>query len=134
MFIMLNPSTADALKDDPTIRRCIAYAQGWGYGMLEVVNLFAWRATFPRELALAPDPVGPENDEYLRHALVISDVAICAWGRHGGERAEKVKLLGEQYPLHVLGFNKDGSPVHPLYQKRGLQPVAWPQGHSTKGL
>src|SRR5690348_16099160 len=82
VFIMLNPSTADASVDDPTIRRCINFAQGWGYGMLEVVNLFAWRATFPKELALAPDPVGPHNGEYLTRAITIGDITVCAWGRH----------------------------------------------------
>ncbi len=64
-FVMLNPSTADAAKDDPTIRRCASFARSWGYGSLEVVNLFAYRASEPKRLRQTPDPIGPANDDYL---------------------------------------------------------------------
>src|SRR5581483_9586135 len=81
-FIMLNPSTADAETDDPTIRRCLGFAKAWGYGTLVVTNLFAYRATDPAELAKAGDPVGPDNDTRLWSEAQLSDLVVCAWGNH----------------------------------------------------
>lgn len=127
VFIMLNPSTADAEKDDPTIRRCIAYAKAWGYGGLVVVNLFAFRATHP-DFLLMQHPgeiVGPENDEHIREACVTSQVEVAAWGTRGAllDRDEKVRKLIPD--LKVLRLTKEGYPSHPLYLPKNLTPVEW---------
>lgn len=82
-FVLLNPSTADGRRDDPTIRRCIGFAREWGFGGLEVVNLFACRSTHPGGLRSAQDPVGPENDRFLAAAWDRADRVIVAWGNHG---------------------------------------------------
>lgn len=126
IFLMLNPSTADAEIDDPTIRRCRAFARQWGCAGLVVVNLYAFRSVSPKAMASAPDPVGPLNDSYLRGACENQDV-VCAWGRHGRpERiAEVIELLKSvRARTFCLGVNQDGSPKHPLYLKSGsaLQP------------
>ena len=78
-WIMLNPSTADATQDDPTIRRCIRFSQSWGYGSLIVVNLFAHRATSPKDLFQAESPVGPNNDRYIRYTWALCGSLIAAW-------------------------------------------------------
>ncbi len=120
-FIMLNPSTAGAAIDDPTIRRCIAYARAWGYGVLYVGNLFAYRATDPRALYGANDPIGPENDAYLVAIARRCDLIVCAWGVHGalGDRGAAVlALLGAIAPVYCFGCTKDGHPRHPLYLRR----------------
>ena len=122
VFVMLNPSTADARKDDPTIRRCIGFARKWGYGSLEVVNIFALRATFPNMLLGALDPVGPRNDRYLLEAVNRADLIVVAWGELCGngkftDRGHHVrKLLAGQFML-CLGETKFGQPKHPLYLK-----------------
>lgn len=117
LFIMLNPSTADAAQDDPTIRRCIGFARRWGFGGVEVVNLFAWRATLPRELAKARDPVGPHNDRAISLAVARSRAVIAAWGVHGalGDRDAQVAQLLAATRLRCLGLTRDGAPRHPLY-------------------
>ena len=91
-FVMFNPSTADGLVDDPTIRRCIGFAQRWGYGGLDVVNLFAWRCPFPAFVRLADEPVGPCNDLQLREAVTHKDtrLVVVAWGCGGGDFPERV--------------------------------------------
>jgi hypothetical protein len=122
-FIMLNPSTADATTDDPTIRRCIGYAEDWGYGTLVVGNLFALRSTDPGELSDHSDPVGPDNDEHL---LAICDEAkqiIAAWGTHGSlrDRGRTVAHLLDA-DLYALDTTQDGQPTHPLYQPADRDP------------
>ena len=83
-FIMLNPSTADAQEDDPTIRRCIGFAKAWGYGGIVVTNLFAYRATNPKELKKVDKPFGEHNHLYqLEAAVISSELTVCAWGAHG---------------------------------------------------
>src|SRR5689334_19453129 len=84
-FVMLNPSTADATNDDPTIRRCIGFAREWGCGRLVVLNLFAFRATDPADLKRAIDPVGPENRDWFERTLrpPHDGPLVCAWGVHG---------------------------------------------------
>lgn len=116
-FVGLNPSTANELIDDPTIRRCISFAKAWGYGEFHMLNLFAFVASDPRTLCWPnPDPVGPENDEYLKalHPEIV--IAWGSWGKlHVGieSRANTVKrMLVDPY---CLGVNKDGEPKHPLY-------------------
>ena len=118
-FIMLNPSTAGATEDDPTIRRCIGFAERWGFGRLWVVNLFAFRATDPAEQKKADDPVGPDNIFDIAAGGAFSGKVIAAWGVHGDlhGQAERVKFglsLGLK-PIHCLGTTKDGHPKHPLY-------------------
>ena len=124
VFIMLNPSTADQVKDDPTIRKCVGFAQIWGCTSLTVINLFAYRATKPKELITAEDPVGPDNIHYVRDVLADSrlGVVVAAWGNHRASMIPAVSLIKDtikdHWPINglkCLGFNKDGSPKHPLY-------------------
>jgi hypothetical protein len=126
VFIMLNPSTADADEDDPTIRRCMNYARGWGYGGIKVVNLFAYRATNPTELKIVSDPIGPLNNQYIFDTVNNSDIVIAAWGTHGNlhNRDKKIIRIFED-KLQYLGLTKDGHPKHPLYLKADLKPVKW---------
>lgn len=129
-FVMLNPSTADADQDDPTIRRCIAFARAWGCGSLRVVNLYAWRATKPAELWTAADPVGPENDEYLegaaRFAVTFRFPLIAAWGANARpDRIDAVRKLPGMERLEVLALTRGGHPRHPLYLRGDLMPQPW---------
>lgn len=115
-FVMLNPSTADASNDDPTIRRCIGFAKREGCGGLTVVNLFAFRATKPTALLSATDPVGPDVDRHIDAVLRETDgPVIAAWGAwNKGTRAKIVRaMMGDR--AKCLGHTKDGSPRHPLY-------------------
>ena len=118
-WIMLNPSTADADQDDPTIRKCIGFAKRWGCGGIHVVNLFAFRATDPSALDAADDPVGPRNDANLMDVFVRCERVVAAWGT-GGSRFGRgrhlmrlVEACGQK--LDALRLTKDGHPGHPLY-------------------
>ncbi|WP_374423767.1 DUF1643 domain-containing protein [Paracoccus sp. (in: a-proteobacteria)] len=128
-FVMLNPSTADHRRNDPTIARCESRAADLGATAYRIVNLFALRATYPQELRLAADPVGPENDAAIRRAARWADLVICAWGMHGamGDRAAVVErmLRGCGLRLYHLGLTKSGAPRHPLYLKRSLKLNLW---------
>lgn len=120
LFIMLNPSTADAEFDDPTIRRCIGFATREGCGSLTVVNLYGFRATNPDDLWRADDPVGPENDNFLRASLAVATEygwpVIAAWGAHGKpHRVYKVKQMHGMARAQCLAHTKTGAPGHPLY-------------------
>jgi len=123
-FVMLNPSTADDVSNDPTVTRCETFSRGWGYGSLEVVNLFACRATDPRELRKVPDPIGPENDAYIELAAKRAAMVIVAWGTHGSlyHRDRDVKMLLRGFTLYCLGTTKHGHPKHPLYLKGSAVP------------
>ncbi len=125
MFVGLNPSTADETEDDPTIRRCTAFAKAWGYAGLCMTNLFAYRATAPRDMMRASDPVGPQNDEILCSRAEEARVVVAAWGVHGtyGSRHEAVRAMLPK--LHYLRLTKGGHPGHPLYLPKTLMPVAW---------
>ncbi|GAB4455936.1 MAG: DUF1643 domain-containing protein [Armatimonadaceae bacterium] len=114
-FVMLNPSTADAEHDDPTIRRCIGFSQRWGYGSLEVVNLFAYRATLPANLFAAPDPIGPENDRFLCQAVAQAHRVVAAWGVHGARSNRAASVLPLLGTVYCLGCTQSGEPRHPLY-------------------
>lgn len=127
-FLMLNPSTADATVDDPTIRRCIRYARDWGYGGLVVTNLYALRATDPRDLWKHPAPIGPENDHHVIREAHDARLIVCAWGEHGAKngRAENVLWqldLEAITAMRCLKQNRSGQPVHPLYQPASALPV-----------
>jgi hypothetical protein len=122
MFVGLNPSTADGTKDDPTIRRCIAFAQDWGYSGPCMTNLFAFRAIKPRMMMNAADPVGSENDDWLRYAARQASLIVAAWGVHG-TFANRQAIVCKMLPhLHYLRLTKDGYPGHPLYLPKTLQP------------
>lgn len=125
-FVGLNPSTADETRDDPTIRRCIGFARSWGFARLDVVNLYAFRATRPRDLWLADDPVGPENDDVLARALADADLVVAAWGIGARrERLADVAGLLAQRTLHALGVTKAGAPRHPLYVPADVRPSVY---------
>jgi hypothetical protein len=123
LYVMLNPSTADAEIDDATIRSCIRLAKWLDYGSCEVVNLFAFRATDPKDLAIAVDPVGPNNDASIERAIQRCDMIICAWGAHemANRRAPDVSNTLRSYrpAIFCLGKTKSGAPKHPLYIKSG---------------
>jgi hypothetical protein len=119
-FILLNPSTADAEQNDPTIRRCMGFARRWGCGQLTVLNLFAFRATFPADLKQAADPVGRENQEWLGRCLAeFNGPVVCGWGVHGSDLGQDfiVLRLLDQFGIKplALGLTKQGHPKHPLY-------------------
>lgn len=122
-IIMLNPSTADAEIDDPTIRRCMAFARREGYGGIFVVNLYALRATDPKALATASDPIGPANAHWLSQAIshAAGGDVLCAWGAHGGDAGRRVAQLCGGVGK-CLGKTKEGHPRHPLYV-RSDQPL-----------
>jgi hypothetical protein len=131
VFVMLNPSTADGIEDDPTIRRCVAFAKAWGYDRLEVLNLFAFRATEPRELLAlnhGDDPVGVGNsrafDQVLNWNYPVG-IVICAWGVHGAHLGQDETALGwmRDRERFSLGLTKDGHPKHPLYLPADAQPA-----------
>lgn len=125
-FIMLNPSTADAENDDPTIRRCIGFARSWNCGTLVVVNLFAYRATKPGIMKMTADPVGPDNDRHIRiaaqQAREFGGPVVCAWGTHGSLQQRDHHVLAMLQQLGVepqsLERTSEGFPKHPLYCRR----------------
>lgn len=124
MFVGLNPSTADETKDDATIRRCIGFAKAWGYSALCMTNLFAFRATKPKDMKAAADPVGPDNDKHLGRLAQRAGVVVAAWGADGTYRGRNTEVLAMlDQTLHCLSLTKDGHPGHPLYLKKTLVPV-----------
>lgn len=118
-WIMLNPSTADGIDDDPTIRRCVGFARAWGCGGIAVVNLFAYRATNPKELYSVADPVGPMNDSFITRAAIGAKIVVAAWGTHGAFQNRGMKVANNlnsiRGDVQCLGVTKDGHPRHPLY-------------------
>ncbi len=121
VWVMLNPSTANATEDDPTIRRCMGFAKAFGCGGIRVANLFAFRATSPKDLKAARDPIGLMNNIYLSE-ICKNNTVICAWGAHGGylKRDEEAMgfmgLAGARF-VRLGDTTKDGHPRHPLYVK-----------------
>ena len=128
-FLMLNPSTADEVKLDPTCARARDYAERWGYGTLIVTNIFAFRNTNPNAMKAAKDPVGPGNDAAILKAASQSAIVVCAWGNHGqflGRSKEILKKLkAKNIGLHTLRLNGNGEPAHPLYLPGKLTPTSW---------
>lgn len=128
LFVMLNPSTADATEDDPTIRRCRAFATLWGFGRIAVANVFAYRATDPRELGRCDDPVGPENDNWICQLANESAWSVAAWGSSYVDpvrMAEVCFMLDHNTPFVCLGTTKEGHPRHPLYVPGDTAPVPY---------
>lgn len=128
LWIMLNPSTADAMDDDPTVRRCRGFTRAWGYSGLVVVNLYAYRATNPHELIRADDPIGPANkraiEGWLRHDRV--DLAVAAWGARWADLGiPRLNVEGMGRDLWCLGRTKGGHPRHPLYLHRDCRPTRY---------
>jgi hypothetical protein len=128
-WIMLNPSTADADTDDPTLRRILAFSRGWGFGALRVVNLYAYRATEPADLWRAADPVGPDNDRHIAAAVSCVEV-VAAWGANARpDRIAAVLALIARAPgagrVHALAVTKSGQPRHPLYLAGSLEMQRW---------
>ncbi len=125
MFIGLNPSTADEVKNDPTVTRCINYAKRWGYNGMIMSNIFAFRATDPKVMKAAQDPVGPENDKWLLKLANEANLIVAVWGNHGDfmKRGKAVMSLFEESELHCLAVNKTGHPKHPLYCNNSLKAV-----------
>jgi hypothetical protein len=130
LFVMLNPSTATELQNDPTVERCERRARALGYGAFRVTNIFGFRATDPRVMRAEPDPVGPGNDAAIVESALWADTIVCAWGTHGahlgrGNAVERL-LRTTGRPLHHLGLSKEGHPKHPLYIGYDRQPELWP--------
>ena len=129
LFIMLNPSTATEVQNDPTVERCERRARALGYGGFRVTNIFAWRDTDPRAMRAAPDPVGPGNDAALIEGCSWADAIIAAWGTHGEHlsRGTEVEALlrATGRPVHHLGLTQKGHPKHPLYIPYAQQPEPW---------
>ena len=120
-FIGLNPSTADADVDDPTIRKCVTLSKNLGFGSLYMLNLFAFRATKPEDMFAADDPIGKWNDEWIRIVTKECEKVIVCWGNYGATNQrdlEVLRLLEENNTeYYAFGINKNGTPKHPLYLK-----------------
>ena len=120
-WLMLNPSTADEVKNDPTVERCERRARMWNYGGSVVLNIFAYRATDPKDMRARKDPVGPDNDKWIRELAAMSNkvTVIGGWGEHGkhGERGQAIRDIfkAENGRLQALKINASGHPAHPLY-------------------
>jgi hypothetical protein len=129
VFVMLNPSVASDKRDDPTLCRCIGFAQAWGFRRLEVVNLFSLVTPGPRVLRAAADPVGPKNDAWLKRTVRSADRVVCAWGCHGDflDRARTVRTLLSRQGCRLmhLGLTREGHPKHPLYLPAATEPDPW---------
>ena len=122
--VLLNPSRADEVRDDPTTTFCMRRAAEWGYGSYEAVNLFALVDTDPRALRRAVDPVGPKNDAAIRMAVARADAILVAWGGHGRHagRADTVLAMLRKHELLCFGRNRDGSPRFPRALPRTIKP------------
>lgn len=126
-IVMLNPSIADETQNDPTIRRCIEFARSWGYGSVEIVNLFAYRTPYPKELSNATEPIGTENDRYIIQASNRSSKLVFAWGNCGDlrDRARQVCNLLAGVEGYCLGLTRTSQPRHPLYLAKDTQLVPY---------
>ena len=131
-YLMLNPSSADEIENDPTVERCERRAVKMGYSGLVVTNLFALRATDPKQMKAHAEPVGPENDAAILAAAREARLVLCAWGNHGGHRgraaAVRALLAREGVELWCLRVTKKGEPEHPLFVAYQLRPKLWRGG------
>jgi hypothetical protein len=129
LFVMLNPSTATEIQNDPTVERCERRARALGFGAFRVTNIFAYRATDPKVMRAAADPVGPNNDAALLESVPWADLILCAWGNHGlhlDRGSAVVDLLRKTaVPLFHLGLTEQNQPRHPLYVGYDRQPEPW---------
>lgn len=124
LFVGLNPSTADATLDDPTIRRCVGFAKLWGFNRLLMGNIYAFRSTDPKGLLTAENPVGPKNRDELSNMIDVSELVIAAWASNPLTAAAKeiADFILSQEKVKCLGQNKNGSPKHPLYLAKSTEP------------
>jgi hypothetical protein len=131
MFIMMNPSTADEMVDDRSVAKCQRFAKAWDYGGIYVGNTFAYCATYKKDLRGIEDPVGPENDKHLIAMAKLAGIVIFAYGQPGHKSLQdRGKLLAKTLidkgvKPYVLKLSKDGTPRHPLYLRKTLEPVVW---------
>jgi len=138
LFVLLNPSTATEVVNDPTVERCERRARRTGFGAIRICNIFAWRSTDPKELAKQIDPVGSANDKVISDSCLwavrsLGDRVICAWGNHGtlldrGREVERLLRL-QSVPLYHLGLTGRQHPRHPLYVGYSRQLQLWPEDH-----
>jgi hypothetical protein len=133
-FVGLNPSTADETKNDPTVTRCIKYAQTWDYDGMFMLNIFAYRATDPKVMREFYAPVGPDNNKWILNTVKECRLVVACWGNHGSflERGKVVASMIQD--LKCLKITKAGHPSHPLYLKSSLMPVdyAWEKDHGCQ--
>lgn len=131
MVIGLNPSTADETQDDPTIRRCIGFAKRWGFGALCMTNLFAFRATDPRDMMKMENLADIDNQHHLLSCASGAGIVLAAWGKHGKFAQRDITVMqwinGIGVELHCLVKNADGSPKHPLYVPANTKPISFPR-------
>ena len=132
LFVMLNPSTADAEVDDPTIRRCISFAEREQCDSMEVVNLYGYRTTDPKELWQQFDPYGPDNARHVIEALDRADLVVAAWGANAKRDRNRSYRMTLNDP-HVFGLTKQGFPRHPLYLKADTPLVRWSEVEARAG-
>lgn len=128
--IGLNPSTADEVKNDPTVAKCVRLAKRWNLGALCMLNLFAWRDTDPDKMKAQDQPIGQDNDRWLIECCRGAGLILAAWGNHGQHRgrsgAVRSMLQGQGLTLHALKLNSTMEPQHPLYVREDTQPFVLP--------
>jgi hypothetical protein len=124
MFVGLNPSTANEVDDDPTIRRVIGFAKSWNYGGVYMCNLFAYVSTNPDDLITSGENI-TKNNEALKFAEAFSDKVIFAWGCFKQHKNRMIEVISMFPNAYCLGLSKDGFPKHPLYLKKDLQPILY---------
>jgi hypothetical protein len=126
-WVLLNPSMADTKVDDPSTLKCCRFADDWGFHGIRVTNLFAWRSPHPDDLLDADDPVGPRNRRFL--TVECGPLTVVGWGTHPAvaRGARAISVLDRRAALVCLGYNRDGSPKHPLYMPRDTEPQPWPK-------
>lgn len=125
-FIGLNPSTATEEVSDNTVTRCIRFSEAWGYGGLFMLNIFAFRATQPKDMFACTEPIGgPRNDEAILETVAQSGLVVAAWGNHGLhlQRGDAVRAMIPG--LRALRITGQGCPQHPLYLPASLKPTPW---------
>lgn len=126
---MLNPSAATEMVLDPTITRCVTFAKDWGYGALEVVNIFAYRATKPTDMKAFHSPIGDANNDAITSAASAADLVVAAWGTHGAHLGRGRQVQGlfadSGSAVHLLRLTKRGHPGHPLYVRGDTKPTPW---------
>lgn len=127
LFIGLNPSTANEVEDDPTVRRCVNFAKRWEYGGIYMGNLFAVRATDPKEMVAHNRPIGPDNDHALREMILRTRINVACWGTKGlhldrGRFVSRLMLFPK-----CFGITKTGHPKHPLYLRNDTELIDWPR-------